>query len=367
MFYNYIIIGAGINGAGIANELANYDKNILVIDKSTIGSGTSSKSSGLIHGGLRYLENYEFKLVRESLKERNYLIKKYPKLVEPTQFFLPIFSFHKRNKWLIKLGLIIYDYLDLKNIYKSKSINLNEIKAKFPLLKKDKLTGGFLYWDAKTNDKLLTQKVAEEAKKNGVKFIENCKINFIKKEFEFNLQTNLGEFRTKNLIVSTGPWISEFCDSYKLDYNYTIKKVSGIHIEINKVLSRLPLILQTENNRIFFVIPTDSTTIIGTTERNEIDSIDNVKINKDDVKYLIDLSNFYFNSSIQEKDIIHKWIGVRPLIESSRNLSKISRDYQLDVIRYNNGLYQLNVFGGKLTTFRALSKKVVKKITQPKS
>lgn len=360
-FFDVIILGAGINGCAIASTLAEDGKKVLVIEKSTIASGTSSKSSRLIHGGLRYLENFEFSLVKESLQDRNYLVKEYPNLVKMKKFCLPIYKTSKRSSLVIRVGLKIYDFLSGDSNYLSGNINNKDIENSFKYLKKDALKKILYYYDAVTDDKALTKMIAEEAKRKEVIFLENYTIDFISKnDHEINIDD---KYQTNLLVNATGPWISEVIEKYDLPSNYTINKVSGIHIEINKLLTSDPMIFEADEGRVFFVIPNNKNTIIGTTERAEKGNCDNVVIDKLDIEYLLENIQKYFNLEIDNSNIVNSWIGIRPLIESKGNLSEISRDYILDMNNIENSRV-LNIFGGKLTTFNSLSKKVKKLIEE---
>lgn len=355
--YDAIILGAGINGCGIARELSNKGKKVLVIDKSTIGSGTSSKSSRLIHGGLRYLENFDFSLVKESLQDRNRLVDIYPNLVKMRRFYLPVMKKSKRFLFAIKLGLKIYDFLSADERYKSGKISKNEFDNVSRLFRGNLSKKIFFYYDAVTDDKKLTEKIALEARAEGVEFLENYQIEAVKISKQEIIVDN--KYKASILINATGPWINELCDRYNLPASYKINKVSGIHIEIDKELSREPMILETQNKRIFFVIPNGKSTIIGTTEREESRNCDEVEINQDDIDYLVNLIKYYFE--IDNFEIINSWIGIRPLIESKSDLGKITRDYIFDLHEID-GVKVLNVFGGKLTTFNSLSQKVYNKL-----
>jgi len=183
--FDAIILGAGINGCGIANILSQNDKKVLVIDKSTIASGTSSKSSRLIHGGLRYLENFEFSLVKDSLRDRNRLVEKYPDLVKMKKFYLPVGKNSKRNSLTIKLGLKLYDFLSANYKYISGKISKKEFLKISDGFQLDNIKNIYYYHDAVTDDKSLTQKIVNEAKSNGSEILENYEIDNI------NLQNDI--------------------------------------------------------------------------------------------------------------------------------------------------------------------------------
>jgi len=362
-----IILGAGINGSGIARELSITGKSVIVIDKSTIGNGTSSKSSRLIHGGLRYLETMQFKLVHEALQDRQELLRLYPDLVRLKSFYIPIYKPSRRPVWMIWIGLKFYDLLSGKNRqYHSRIVSRSQFPIHAASFKKDGLKGVFHYYDAKTNDLKLTQRVAQDAVSNGSIFYENTNIDSIKhNDQKFIIKTNDNIFETPILINATGPWIDEVNKKYSLPANFNIRKISGIHITLEGLLTQDLMFMQTKEKRIFFVIPEpeNNQTIIGTTEREESNNIDNITINEEDIQYLIDNINNYLKPGFQilKQNIKNSWIGVRPLIAEAENPTNLSREYELDKYKFGEATL-LHVFGGKLTTYLSLARKVRKKL-----
>jgi len=360
--YDVIILGAGINGCSIAKELSKTGKSVLVIDKNTIGSGTSSKSSRLIHGGLRYLETFKFKLVREALKDRQLLLEKYPNLVVMKPFYLPMYKFSPRSAFTIWLGLKFYDVLSGKHKhFHSKIISRNEFIKNSPALKQDGLKAVFRYYDAKTDDIKLTKEIASKAVKFGSIIKENCVITSImRNEHSFQIKTNDSVFLTKELVNATGPWIDEVNDKFHLNSRYRIRKISGIHLVLDKVLAQDLMFMQTSEKRIFFIIPEleKQHTLIGTTEREETEACDNIEVNEQDVLYLIKQLNNYLNpqNKIRMSNVVDKFIGIRPLISHKDNPTDLSREYRLDLdIKGSTKL--LHIFGGKLTTSPSLAQK----------
>ncbi|MFC1527318.1 FAD-dependent oxidoreductase [Candidatus Neomarinimicrobiota bacterium] len=360
-----IILGAGINGSGIARELAMYGKTITVIDKSTISSGTSSKSSRLIHGGLRYLENLQFKLVREALMDRQELLRIYPDLVKMKSFYIPIYKPSPRPAWMIWFGLKFYDLLSGKNKqHHSRVIPRNQFSVHAASFKHDGLKAVFHYYDGKTNDLQLTQQVAQDAMESGAKFYKNTFISSITKNNDyFTIRTSQGDFTSPILINATGPWIDEVNNKFKFPAKFSIRKISGIHIIVDGLLTNDLMFMQTKEKRIFFVIPEpeNNQTIIGTTEREETRLIDNIDVNEEDVLYLIDNINNYLKPGFQilRQNVKDTWIGVRPLIAETENPTNLSREYELDKHILGN-ITLLHVFGGKLTTYLSLARKVRK-------
>lgn len=360
-----IILGAGINGSGIARELAISGKTVTVIDKSTIGSGTSSKSSRLIHGGLRYLETMQFKLVHESLMDRQKLLRLYPNLVKMKSFYIPIYKPSPRPAWMIWFGLKFYDLLSGKNNqHHSRVVPRKQFSVHAASFKQEGLKAVFHYYDAKTNDLQLTQRVAQDAIENGARFYKNTFISSITNSNDsFTVRTSLGDFSAPILINATGPWIDEVNSRFEFPANFNIRKISGIHIIVSGLLTNDLMFIQTKQKRIFFVIPEPSNnqTLIGTTEREETDLMDNIEVNEEDILYLIDNINNYLKPGFQilRQNVKDAFVGVRPLVAEAENPTNLSREYELDKYRFGNTTL-LHVFGGKLTTYLSLARKVNK-------
>ena len=361
--YDIIVLGAGINGCGIAAELSRRNQRVLVLERSAIGSGTSSKSSRLIHGGLRYLETAKFGLVREALHDRQELLKLYPDLVQMKPFYLPVYKSSPRPAWMIGLGLKLYDLLAGKySEFKSQRIDRDEFSSFASSLLQDGLKAIFRYYDGKTDDLELTRTVAGEARNSGCVIHEHIKITAITNQTTgYQVATNRGIFTSPALINATGPWIDEVNQRYGLPTNYHIRKISGIHIVIDGLLTPDLMFMQTGNKRIFFIIPEPEykRTIIGTTEREETVLCDEVTYDDADIEYLLENINKYLTTDHQltVNDVKDVWIGIRPLIAHKDNPTDLSREYALDLHPKGN-TQLLHVFGGKLTTFLSLARKV---------
>lgn len=360
MKFDIIIIGAGINGCAIAREAAKLGKRVAVVDKQTIGSGTSSHSSRLIHGGLRYLEHGDFSLVKEALCDRTRLTAFYPDLVVLRPFILPVYAGIGRPWWVIKAGLYLYDLFS-HFIAPHHTINMETFKSNFSAMRTKNLIKVFTYYDAKTDDLLLTQTVAKEAQDDGTIFFENTPIDeIIHNETTFEVICNKRQLSAPVLINASGPWIDEVNHRFNLPSRYKISKVSGIHLVIDGLLTPEPVFLQTDHKRIFFIIPENKNnqTLIGTTERRETGETDEVHVNEEDINYLLTHANHFLNTPLNREDVIETYIGIRPLVESKKSMVKTSREYQLDL--HDFGQTQLlHVFGGKLTTHWSLAEKSV--------
>ena len=333
--------------------------SVCLADKGEIGGATSSWSTKLIHGGLRYLENYEFKLVRESLKEREIVYRIAKNISKPIPFIIP-HTDKIRPAWLIKFGLLLYDNLGGKtSIPKSKTLDLNKT---FPSFLKEKYNTGFQYSDIQIDDKKLTKLNAQDAKKNKAKILEYNKVKkaeIINNEWIISLQ-NRKKIKSKVLINASGPWINETLHkNIKIKSKNKIRLVKGSHIITKKLYKEdVAFTFQNTDKRIIFVIPYKKKfSLIGTTEM-EVKSPENTVISKQETQYLIRSVNNYLKKQISKKDIVDTYSGIRPLIEDFKEASKVTRDYVFD-LNIVKKLPLLNIYGGKLTTYRKLSEKVL--------
>ena len=362
--YDILIIGGGINGAGIARDAAGRGLKVILFDKGKVGQATSSWSTKLIHGGLRYLEDYNFKLVRESLKEREIINYIAPNITNHLPFIIP-HSNQLRPTWLIKLGLILYDNLGGKSsLPKSQKI---DIENEFPNILKKDFKVGFKYFDLQVNDQKLVELNIEDAKKRGATIYENKKVIKCERKKEYwNIylddKTNI---KTKVVINATGPWVNEVMEKiFKINSPKSLRLVKGSHIITKKLYkNNVAFTLQNYDKRIVFVIPyKNNYSLIGTTEI-EVTDPNNPHISENEIDYLINCVNNYFINKINVKDIIDTYSGIRPLIEDfSDKASSISRDYIFDINTEENLAPVLNIFGGKLTTYRKLSSKALNEL-----
>ena len=362
--YDIFIIGGGINGAGIARDASGRGLKVYLAEKGKVGSATSSWSSKLIHGGLRYLENYEFKLVAESLREREVISRIAPKITKPLPFVIP-HSKKLRSKLLIRLGLFLYDNLGGKTkIPKSSKINFNK---KYKNILQSKFVDGFQYYDVQVDDKKLVEMNIGDSKKMGATILEDTKVIDAKRNenfWEITLDNN-EVIKSKILINAAGPWINETVNNVlKINTNKSIRLVRGSHIITKKLYEEdVAFTLQNDDNRIVFVIPyKEEFSLIGTTEV-DVNTPDNPSISDDEKIYLINSINNHFVKQISQVDIIDTYSGIRPLIEDFKEASKVSRDYVFDLNIQNIGSPLLNIYGGKLTTYRKLSEKVMEELT----
>lgn len=363
--FDVIVLGAGINGCGVAENLARSGKHVLLLDKSGVGQGTSSKSSRLIHGGLRYLETGQLHLVHESLHDRQRLVKKYPDLVEYKRFFLPIYQSSPRPAWMIRFGLWMYDLLSgSRSAGKSRTEDIEAFKTRFSAFTETDLRSVLSYVDAKTHDRELTRRVADDFQELGGTVIVHCDVESVSwEDTGFHIRSSAGKFMAPVMVNASGPWIDEVNERYKLPASYHIRKVSGIHLIFDGLVVPELMFMQTREKRIFFIIPEpeNDQTLIGTTERDENGLMDDLHAQEADIQYLLDQVNVYLklDHQLERDDVRDIYIGVRPLVRKKGKVSDVSREYKLDLhTRGNTKL--LHIFGGKLTTYLSLAEKVAK-------
>lgn len=356
-FFDVAIIGGGINGCGIAADAALRGLSVLLVEKDDLASKTSSSSSKLIHGGLRYLEYYNFSLVKKALDERQILLNLAPHLVHPLPMVLP-YQQSMRPYWLLRAGLFLYDNLSRKNkLANTKSIERNT-KSPYFIPLSEQFNKGFLFYDCKTDDSRLTIANALQAKEQGAIIRNNTQL--IKAETENNLwyltlKPKKGEeyvIKAKVVINATGPWVESINQLLGIPTRFKISLVKGSHIVVHRLYEgEHAYLLQNQDNRVVFLIPYHGYTLIGTTDVAFDGSPNEVNISSAEVNYLFDLVNSYLKSSLKKKDIINSWSGLRPLLASAgEELKALSRDYASCYTEVPAPA--VTIYGGKITTYR---------------
>lgn len=362
------IIGGGINGTAIAADAAGRGLSVTLCEKADLASGTSSASSKLIHGGLRYLELYEFNLVRHALREREILMRRAPNLITPLEFILP-HEEHLRPAWMIRMGLFLYDHLAKRRyLPHSTSISLkNELRGKglLPHLKK-----GFSYFDCFTDDARLVVLNALSAKENNAtiltysEFLSAERTNDLWKIEVKNITTQkIMIYYAKALVNVAGPWVNEVNNRIiGVENKFNIELVKGSHFTVPKMYEGdFAYILQNKDNRIIFAIPyLNDFTLIGTTDVLHQGDMNHITISSEEKQYLCDIMNAYFKKSISEQDILWTYAGVRCLQNTSNNLSKTTRNYDIMLDKQTAPL--MTIIGGKLTTHRLLAEDALNKL-----
>ncbi|MGF1776379.1 glycerol-3-phosphate dehydrogenase [Vibrio nomapromontoriensis] len=367
--YDLVVIGGGINGVAVAADAAGRGLKVALYEMNDLASATSSASSKLIHGGLRYLEHYEFRLVSEALAEREVLLKNAPHLVSPLRFQLPHRA-HLRPAWMIRAGLFLYDTLG-KRVSLARSNSVKFSAEDSPL--KPEMTVGFEYSDCAVDDARLVVTNAKLAREKGAEIHTRAKcINAQRSndewqiDIEHSLTGDVSSVRCKALVNAAGPWVDRFFDR-QLDMvsPRSIRLVKGSHIVVPRMYSGdKAFILQNEDNRIVFVIPyMGHYSLVGTTDVEYQGNPSEVTIEDSEVAYLCDVVNQHFKSSISADDIITTWSGVRPLCDDeSDDPQAVTRDYTIELDDPLNDAPLLSIFGGKLTTYRKLGQAAVDKL-----
>lgn len=372
--YDLCVVGGGINGVGIAREAAGRGLSVLLVEAQDLAQGTSSASTKLIHGGLRYLEHGEFKLVRESLKEREILLHAAPHLVSPLEFVMPYVK-GLRPRWMIGLGLWLYDHIAGKTVLpKSSAVSLRNSLLGEPL--KEKYHDGFKYADCWTDDSRLVVLNAVDAKAHGAEILTRTACLHISRMHDapcwyLRLKdlASGDEFQisAKMVVNAAGPWVRGVLEASDLTRSDTpkIRLVKGSHIIVPRLYEgEQAYILQQPDKRVVFAIPyQDKYTLIGTTDEPFDGNAMAPVISPAEKKYLCDAVNLFFGVQITEADIVSTYSGVRSLFDDGNSAAQtVTRDYRLD-LDLSNGAPLLSVFGGKLTTYRILAQHAVDKIT----
>lgn len=372
-----LVVGGGINGAGIARDAVGRGLSVLLVEKDDLAAHTSQWSSKLIHGGLRYLEQYEFRLVGEALAEREVLLRVAPHLIKPLQFVLP-HEPHLRPKWMLRAGLFLYDRLGglsgqkqtlptsfATGLGKTASSNWGAgLKAQF--------SEGFVYSDAQVNDARLVVENAKDARARGadirvgVMFIGAKRVGDLWQATIRDSKTNIEQtVHARAIVNAAGPWVKDLL--YSIDTpatKETVKHIKGSHIIVPRVHdAQHAYILQNKDGRIVFVIPYfERFSLIGTTDV-PVTEFDAPQISDDETQYLLDLANTYLDKSLTRSDIVATYAGVRPLYDDGDdNPSAITRDYTLKLDHYEGGAPLLNIYGGKITTYRKLAEHALEKL-----
>lgn len=363
-----IVIGGGINGAGIAADAAGRGLSVLMLEAHDLASATSSASSKLIHGGLRYLEHYEFRLVSEALAEREVLLKLAPHIAFPMRFRLPHRP-HLRPAWMIRIGLFMYDHLGKRTSLPGST----GFRFGPDSVLKPEIVRGFEYSDCWVDDARLVLANAQMVARKGGDVLTRTRATSARRENGLWIveaeDIDTGKrytWQARGLVNATGPWVKHFFDdSLHLPSPYGIRLIKGSHIVVPRVhTQKQAYILQNEDKRIVFVIPwLDEFSIIGTTDVEYHGDPQDVKISDDEVSYLLNVYNEHFKKQLTKDDVVWTYSGVRPLCDDeSDSPQAITRDYTLDVHDDHGKAPLLSVFGGKLTTYRKLAEHAMEKL-----
>jgi len=373
--YDIAIIGGGINGCGIARDAAGRGLKVFLAEQGDLAQGTSSASTKLIHGGLRYLEYYEFRLVRESLIEREVLLRNAPHIIWPLRFVLPHHA-DLRPAWLLRLGLFLYDHLGGRKLLPgTRTLNLQTDTAGQPLV--DRFRKGFEYSDCWVDDARLVVLNAMDAERLGARIETRSRVTgAVRRDgvWEVTVEDAAGEnahrVRARALINAAGPWVDEVIHAAvphsEAAAKRNVRLVRGSHIVVPRMFEHeRAYIFQNKDGRIFFAIPYEQDfTLVGTTDADHNGSLDGIHAGEDEIDYLCAASSEYFERPIRRDDVVWTYTGVRPLYDDGASAAQeATRDYVFKVETAQGSTPLLNVFGGKITTYRRLAQNALSRLT----
>ncbi len=363
-----VVLGGGINGVGVAYQAAQAGLSVALFEKGDFASGTSSKSTKLIHGGIRYLEQFNFSLVFESLHERQHLLQTAPHLVRPLSFLLPCYEGDRNPPWKLRIGMWLYDLLaGAHRIAFHQWLSKKDSLEKAPFLKEEGLKGCGVYFDAQVNDARLVLENILGAEENGASCWNYRAVTQLDKTadgfhvFYRDKKTGFtGVVKTRCLLNATGPWTNETSKLLSDDGKMLIRPTRGSHIVLPQVIADHAVLITTpKDNRIIFIIPWRGYSLVGTTDLDDSTNPDNTQPTEEEIQYLLNEASRVFPGQTWERSkVISAFAGLRPLAFSAgNNASDVSRE---DRILVEGSL--VTIVGGKLTTYRAMAQKTLGKI-----
>jgi len=363
--FDLLVVGGGINGAGVARDAAGRGLRTLLCEQHDLAAHTSSASTKLIHGGLRYLEFYDFGLVRKSLREREIVLAAAPHICWPLRFVLP-HDRHLRPAWMIRAGLFLYDHLARRRFLAgSGAVNLRRHPAGRPLA--PRYHRGFVYSDAWVDDARLVVLTALDAHEHGATVMTRACCTRLARHADRWTATvsradgTVLEVEARAVVNATGPWVDRFLDTATpVPARHHPRQVKGSHIVVPQLFDHdFAYLFQGADGRIVFAIPYEGAyTLTGTTEMDYGGDLATPAIAEPEIDYLVSMANHYFARHLQREDVVWTFAGLRPLLADPKDrATSVTRDYVLDVDR--NGPPMLSIYGGKLTTYRKLAEDVV--------
>jgi glycerol-3-phosphate dehydrogenase len=370
--YDLLVIGGGINGVGIARDAAGRGLSVMLVEQADLASATSSASSKLVHGGLRYLEQYEFRLVRESLSEREVLLAAAPHIIWPLRFVLPVHS-GLRPPWVLRTGLFLYDHIGGRKLLPpTRTVKRPRDPELQPLA--DRYVQGFEYSDCWADDARLVVINAIDASERGACIELGWRVISARREgqlWHVDMTSLDGRQRTvaaNGLVNAAGPWVQDVLRVTGSTRCSSLRLVKGSHVVVPKLYDGpQAFTLQTADHRIVFIIPyQDDFTLIGTTDIPFTGDPASVNASGDEIRYLCDLASEYLKHPVSAADAVWSYSGVRPLYDDGESsASTVTRDYVFDLDAPKGQPPLLSVFGGKLTTYRKLAEHAMSELREP--
>lgn len=359
--FDLAVIGGGVNGAGIARDAAGRGARVVLFEAGDLAQGTSSASTKLIHGGLRYLEHYEFSLVREALKEREALWGIAPHIIHPLRFVLPWVD-GLRPRWLLRLGLFLYDHIGgRKRLPATRTIDLTCHAAGAQL--KPGFSTGFEYSDGWVDDARLVVLNARDAAEKGAEVRTRTRVTAARRAGgSWRIETTGGVFEARALINAAGPRVLEVEALIGDAPDYAMRLVRGSHVVVPKLFDHpYAYFFQLPDGRIFFAIPYEREfTLIGTTDVDHDGTLTSITASAAEIAYLCEGASRYFNKPVSPADVVWSYSGVRPLVcDESGKPEAATRGYRLELSDEQEGVPLLSVYGGKITTYRHLAEEAV--------
>lgn len=364
-----VVIGGGITGAGCLRDAALRGLRVALFEREDFSFGASGRSSKLIHGGIRYLETWNWSLVYEGLRERNNLLKTAPKIVRPFPFLYPVYRGHHRPLWIVSLGVFLYYLLALgRNINAPKILGRKKTQNLEPTLRKDNLRGATLYYDAITDDTALTLATLESGWKYGGTACNYAEVedllehgkDVIGVRVRDLVENKTYEIRSRWVINATGPWSDLLRRQMDENVRPLLRPTKGAHLVIHSkklCLKRALLLISPVDHRVTFAIPWKGFSLIGTTDTDYKGDPNDVTADEKDVEYLLENLNYYFpNVRLQKKDVVSTFAGLRPLIKDDHDSpSSVSREHKI----YSDRQGLVTIAGGKLTSYRQMAEDLV--------
>jgi glycerol-3-phosphate dehydrogenase len=364
--FDLLIVGGGINGAGVARDAALRGLRVLLLEAHDFASGTSSRSSKLVHGGIRYLENFEFGLVHEALMERRHLLQMAPQMVHPLRFLIPVYKSSRVGLLKMEAGMILYDLLSFFEAPQvHEFLRARTTEAREPTLKSEGLTGSVVYSDAYMEDDRLVIETLRSAHREGAQIANYVSVEACEETPEGyvvraqdNLTSQKYSFKARHVVGCVGPWTDIFGGSVVPKWKSVLRPTKGIHLLFPR--EKLPVkqaVVMAVQERIVFVIPREDVVIVGTTDTDFKEDPSQVTASSEDVDYLLRTTNDYFpDLNLKRSDVISCYGGVRPLVQDgSGTEGKTSREHEIYTPAPNLTL----VAGGKYTTYRSMAKEIV--------
>ena len=370
--YDVVIVGGGINGCGLLRDLALNGVKALLVDKGDYSSQTSQASSKMLHGGIRYLENFDFGLVAEALEEKNLWLKLTPHLCFEREFYLPLYKYSKYTPWMLKSGLLLYDFLSHFQNRSHAMLNKEEALEKLPSIDPKDLRGAGKYYDGVVDDAKLSLECLYDAllepQVEALSYHEVTQTTHTESGYEVIIKAmKTGQehkVSAKFVVFTTGPFTDKLLPQLGIPWEPQLVPSKGIHLWLKKgaIDVKGSVVLTTKDNRVVFVIPQRGAILVGTTETKVDQNIFNIKATSEDVNYLMGVLRQYFpNAELREDSIISTFAGVRPLAKEEGHtdaLGKVSRHHKI----YRPTSHSYVMIGGKYTTFRKMTQELAQEI-----